>query len=149
MKTKKMNYTFIIILSTFGLVMGALSVKGYTQKIEPFLWLALGIFASLVISKNISEKTFLHALVIGLLWGILNGITQSVFFDKYMANNTSLQDSFKKVTFVQPRYFVLMTAPVIGLITGAVLGGLSLLLKKLWQVIFFSFHFFLFRPVII
>ncbi|MEZ4889210.1 MAG: hypothetical protein R2779_01215 [Crocinitomicaceae bacterium] len=126
-----MNYKIIIILSSIGLIMGLLTVKGFTQKIEPFLWLLFGIATSLVLSKNIDEKTFLHGLIIGLTWGIINGMIQSAFFDTYISNNPQLQQSFSKSTFIQPRYFVLATGPIIGLITGLVLGGLSVLLKKI------------------
>jgi len=132
MNLKIMNWTIILLLSSFGLIMGLLSIKGYTQKIEPFLWLLFGIITALVLSKNTDNKTFLHALLIGLLWGVLNGIAQSVFFDQYLANNTNLQERFKQSTFMHPRYFVLLTGPVIGLITGLVLGGLALLFKKIW-----------------
>lgn len=132
MKTNTMDWKVIIILSAIGLIMGLLSVKGFTQKLEPFLWLLFGIATSLVLSKNIDNKTFLHGLLIGLAWGIINGLTQSVFFDTYLANNPQLQQNFQKTTFMQPKYFVLVTGPIIGLITGLVLGGLSLLFKKVW-----------------
>jgi len=132
MNLKTMNWTIILLLSSFGLVMGLLSIKGYIQKLEPFLWILFGIITSLVLSNNIDNKTFLHALLIGLFWGVLNGITQSAFFDQYLANNANLQERFKQSTFIQPRYLVLVTGPVIGLITGLVLGGLTLLLKKIW-----------------
>jgi hypothetical protein len=128
----KMDWKVIIILSAIGLIMGLLSVKGFTQKLEPFLWLLFGIATSLVLSKNIDNKTFLHGLLIGLSWGIINGLTQSVFFDTYLSNNPQLQQNFSKTSFMQPKYFVLVTGPIIGLITGLVLGGLSLLLKKVW-----------------
>lgn len=132
MKTNTMDWKVIIILSAIGLIMGLLSVKGFTQKLEPFLWLLFGIATSLVLSKNVDNKTFLHGLLIGLAWGIINGLTQSVFFDTYLSNNLQLQQNFSKTIFMQPKYFVLVTGPIIGLITGLVLGGLSLLLKKMW-----------------
>ena len=132
MNLKTMNWTIILLLSSFGLVMGLLSIKGYIQKLETFLWILFGIITSLILSKNIDNKTFLHALLIGLFWGVLNGLTQSAFYDQYLANNANLQERFKQSTFIQPRYLVLVTGPVIGLITGLVLGGLTLLLKKIW-----------------
>jgi hypothetical protein len=132
MTAKPMNWTLILLLSSFGLVMGLLSIKGYTQRIEPFLWLFFAIITAIILSKNTDNKTFLHALLIGLFWGILNGITQSAVFDQYLANNPNIQKRFNQSTFIKPRYFVMVTAPVIGLITGLVLGGLTLLLKKIW-----------------
>ena len=132
MNSQAMNWGIILLLSSFGLVMGLLSIKGYTQKLEPFLWLLFAIVTTLILSKNIDNKTFMHALLIGLFWGVLNGITQSAFFDQYLANNTNLQERFKQSSVIKPRYFVLMTGPVIGLITGLVLGGLTFLFKKIW-----------------
>ncbi len=127
-----MDWTLIALLSSFGIIMGVLSVKGFTQKLEPYLWFLFGVISAVVLSKNIDHKTFLHGLLIGLLWGIINGLTQSSFFDTYLLNNPSLQEGFKKTTFIQPRYFVLITGPIIGIISGLVLGGLTLLFKKLW-----------------
>ena len=126
-----MDWKLILLLSAIGLIMGLLSVKGFTQKIEPFLWVLFGIATSLVLSKNV-DRPFLYGLAIGIGWGVLNGVIHSAFFDTYIMNNPSIQQAFQKKTFVQPRYFALITAPVIGLITGLALGGLSLLLKRLW-----------------
>jgi len=127
-----MDWKLIILLSSFGIIMGLLSVKGFTQKLEPFLWILFAIISALVISKNISGKTFLHAFIVGICWGVFNALCQHFFFEKYMANNLPLRENFNKITFIQPKYFVLITGPLIGLITGAVLGGLSLLVKKIW-----------------
>ena len=132
MPGKSMDWKIIAILSTIGLLMGLLSVKGFTQKIEPFLWLLFGIATSLILSKNMEQRLFLHGLLIGIAWGVCNGLIQSAFFDTYLANNPALQQNFQKKSFISPRYFVLVTGPIIGLITGLILGGLSLLLKKLW-----------------
>ena len=126
-----MDWKLVLLLSAIGIIMGLLSVKGFTQKIEPILWLLFGIATSLILSKNI-DRPFLYGLAIGMGWGVLNGLTQSAFFDTYLANNPSIQQTFQKKTFVPPRYFALITAPVIGVITGLTLGGLSLLLKRLW-----------------
>src|SRR5688572_13641957 len=126
-----MNWQLIVILSLFGILIGILGVRGYTVKIEFFLWLTAGIFTALVAARNIQEKVFLHLLIIGLAWGLFNALLQSIFFSNYLANNPSVQENFNKVTFMSPRYFVLITGPVFGLITGAVMGGIALLLKRL------------------
>jgi hypothetical protein len=126
-----MNWVIIVSLSSVGLVIGLLSVKGYTQKKEPLLWLLAGIATAFVLSKVAGNKLFLHALYIGLFWGILNGIIQSFFFEQYLSNHPNLQDRFKQSTFIPPRYFVLITGIVVGLITGVALGGLTLLFNKI------------------
>ena len=106
-----------------GLMTGLLSVKGFTQKIEPVLWLLFGITTSLVLTKNIEQKTFLHGLLIGIAWGICYGVIQTEFFETYLANNPSLLHNFQKKLFTQPGYLVLVTAPIFGLITGLILAG--------------------------
>jgi hypothetical protein len=127
-----MNLTLILLFSTFGIVMGFLAVKGYTHKIEPFLWLLFACIVALTVSKNVNDKIFIHGLIIGLAWGILNGLSQSIFFSQYIANNPHLQESFNKTGSMNPKYLGLITGPIIGLIMGLVLGGLSLLFKKIW-----------------
>jgi len=126
-----MNWTIILLLGSFGLLMGLLSINGYTQKIEPFLWLAFGIIVAFILSRNIENKPLLHALLIGLFWGVLNGISQSAFFDQYLTNNPNLEERFKQSTIIQPRWLVLITGLVTGLIAGAVIGGLTWLFKRI------------------
>ena len=132
MKNKIMDWTIIEILSAIGLIMGLLSLKGYTQKLEPFLWILFGIATALVLSKKTESNTFLHGLLIGLAWGIINGLIQFACFDTYLDNNPRLTQNFSNTAFAHPKYIVLATAPIIGLITGLILGSLSFLLKKVW-----------------
>ena len=128
-----MNWMLVVLLSLFGGLMGFLSIKGYTQKIEPFLWILFGLITALILSRNVVHLPFIHALIIGVCWGVLNGLIQSTFFEQYLTHNPSLKGNFDKAAaFMNPRYFVLITGPVIGLVIGAAMGGLTLLFKKLW-----------------
>ena len=126
-----MNWIIVAILSCCGLVMGILAVNGYTQKIEPFLWLLFAGVAILVITRNVDSEVFLHGLCIGIIWGVLNGLTQCAFFDSYIANNPGVRDSFDKMIFMPLRFFPLFTGPVIGTAVGLVLGGLCFAVKKI------------------
>jgi hypothetical protein len=71
-----------------------------------------GITILLVLSKNVDHNTFLHGLLIGLAWGIINGLTQSSFFDTYLTNNPHLEEGFNKTKFVQPKYLVTIQYPI-------------------------------------
>lgn len=132
MNTNAMNWFLIFVLAAFGLIMGLLSVKGLTQRLEPFLWLLFGLISALILSRHLAYRPFLHAFAIGMLWGILNGLIQFSFFDEYLANNPLSRAGFKRMTFISPKVFVLAAAPVIGAASGLVLGGLTAVLKKIW-----------------
>jgi hypothetical protein len=125
-----MNWPIIFLLSAFGLIMGWLGIKGYTQKIEPWLWLCLAIFTVLVLSKNVNDKLFIHGLYTGVSWGVLNGVLQVVFFQTYLTNNPLLIPDFDKITYMPAKYFPLLTGPIAGLIIGGVIGGSCLLIRK-------------------
>lgn len=128
-----MNWHIILSLSLFGIVMGMLSLKGYTRGVfEYYLWVILAIFSVGVIAKNVDNRFFLVALITGLLWGFLNSIVQSIFFPTYAANNPIAAESYKNLPqAINPRFFVIISGIVIGGITGAAMGVLTYLAKKI------------------
>jgi hypothetical protein len=125
-----MNWELLLLLSLFGLIIGILSVNGYTQKIEPLIWLLSGMFSAFILARNVSSQIFLYGVALGLVWGILNGLIQSIFFERYLEKNPKYKDAYNKKMPVQPRFFVLLAGPVIGLLTGAAVGGLAILFQK-------------------
>ncbi len=127
-----MNWSIILILALPALVMGLLSLRGYTQGIEVYLWILLALFNILVVLKNQPAHPFMHLLLIGLFWGIINAITQSVSFDLYLANNLRAAASFSKLPpNINPRLIVLIIGPLSGLGVGVVMSGVAFLFKKL------------------
>ena len=88
-----MNWKIIIVLSLFGIAMGIVSLFGYTQGIELFLWIAIAIFSVVVLAKTVNHKLLLRCLTTGLLSGFFNGIIQSSFFSMYLANNSQISDA--------------------------------------------------------
>jgi len=127
-----MNWYLLLLLSAPGLIMGLLSLRGYTQKIEFFLWLALGLFAALVLARHAHPRWFLHALLVGLAWGVLNSIVQCTFFETYSVYNAEMLKGFQERPSPIPvRFFFLVLGPVIGAVTGLVLSGLTFILQKL------------------
>jgi hypothetical protein len=84
---------------------------------------------SLGFIKEHRQQNILHAVLVGLFWGVLNGITQSAFFDQYLTNNSNLQERFKQSTFIQPRYLVLVTGGHRADYRSC-FGGMALLFKR-------------------
>lgn len=125
-----MNWQLLLLLSLFGLIIGILSVNGYTQRIEPLIWLLSGMLSAFILARNVSSQIFLYGIALGLIWGVLNGLVQSIFFDRYLQKNPRYKESYNKKMPVKPRIFVLIAGPIIGLITGATIGGLAILFQK-------------------
>lgn len=118
-----MNWTLIALLAIPGLMMGLLSVKGYTRGIEPYLWLVLSLFAALVVARSAGQRPFLHGLSVGLAWGLLNGIIAAALFSIYIRHNPEVTQSLQSGSTTRaPQMMFLLGAPLIGLATGAVLG---------------------------
>lgn len=127
-----MNWQLIFLLSGFGILMGILSVNGFTKKVEPFFWIVFGLFSAYVLSKNVSEKIFWHGFIVGILWGVFNGILQSTFLNIYLKNNPSYHKKYEKVKSRNYRLYVLLVGPMLGLVTGSVLGGLAWFFQKMF-----------------
>ena len=124
-----MNWKLIFFLSLFGIVMGLLSIFGFTRGIEWILWIVIAVICAAVISKKQSPKYFAHGLVTGLLDGVYNGIIQSAFYSMYLQNNPESIEGFRQSP-VNPRFFVLLMGPLIGLIYGCVIGFFAVLYAK-------------------
>lgn len=118
-----MNWTLVALLALPGLMMGLLSVKGHTRGIEPYLWLVLAVFATLVIARTAGERYFLHGLAVGIAWGVLNGLVAAGLFSVYAQHNPEVMQRMQSGgAKIAPQALFLMSAPLIGLATGLVLG---------------------------
>lgn len=122
-----MNWVLVALLSIPGVMMGLLSVRGHTRGIEPYLWIVLMVFATLVIARTAGAKYFLHGVSVGVAWGLLNGLTAAALFATYAQHNPELIAKFSaEDSNYSPRVMFLLVAPMIGLATGVVLGLLCL-----------------------
>lgn len=128
-----MNWKLIISLSLFGAAMGLASLFGYTQGIELFLWIIIAGICGMVLAKKVQGKLFLYGLFVGILDGVLNGIVQTLFFSTYIANNAESMTRFQDGTFSLSPLFTLMTGPVVGLVYGGFLGGVTVLMGKVMK----------------
>ncbi|MDF1613308.1 hypothetical protein [Stygiobacter electus] len=126
-----MNWKLIFSLLPFGFVMGVASVFGLTQGIEWLLWLIIAVVCAFVVSRRLQTKHFPTALLVGFSMSLLNGVIQSAFFNTYLSNNTMAAQGFKQIPGgLDPRFFILVSSLVIGIVYGAVIGLFTLLVRK-------------------
>ncbi|HXF49785.1 MAG TPA: hypothetical protein VNL73_10245 [Verrucomicrobiae bacterium] len=129
-----MNWKLIFGLAGFGVLMGVLSLFGYTGRIERLLWLVIAVICAVIIAKVVPGKLFLTGLLVGLFDGVFNSIVQSAFFATYLTNNPKVAQGFGPVPGgLDPRFFVLIAGPFVGLLYGLVVGFLAWLAGKLFH----------------
>ena len=127
-----MNWKIVVTLGCFGIVMGAASLFGLTQRIEPLFWIAIVLFAAYWIARNRTPKPFLHGLAAAVLMGMFNSILQSAFFDMYRSNNPLAANGFYQVPDGFPvRVLLLFIGLAIGVTNGIVVGVLAVVATKL------------------
>jgi hypothetical protein len=107
-----MNWTLVALLAIPGVMMGLLSVRGHTRGIEPYLWLVLALFATLVIARTAGQRYFLHGLSVGIAWGVLNGLVAAALFPVYARHNPEVMQNMQAGDAkLPPQAMFLMSAP--------------------------------------
>jgi hypothetical protein len=125
-----MNKKLIFQLSLFGLAMAFATVYFIPSKIEPLFWLIIFIFCAYLIAKKCSVKFFLNGLYVSLLNAVWITTVHIILFDAYVANHS---DEAKMMSGMPmpPRVMMLVTGPLIGLISGLILGLFSFIAAKI------------------
>jgi hypothetical protein len=121
-----MDWRIIFPVGIPGIIMGVLSLFGFTQGIEFWLWLILAIVIAFWIAKKAPARLFLHGLAGGFAAGIANSLVQVLWLDVYRANNPSSMQDFNQLPGdMDVRVFVMIAGIVVGVIYGVLLGLFS------------------------
>jgi hypothetical protein len=127
-----MNWKLVFQLSLFGLAMGIATVYVIPSKIEPAFWLVIFLFSAYVIAKRRPGLLFLHGLLLGLANSIWITAAHVLLFDSYAARHA------QEVAMMQgpsmpapPKVMMAMVGPIIGIISGVVIGIFTLIAGKL------------------
>ncbi len=123
-----MNWKLIASLSLFGLVMGIGTVFVIPSNIEPFAWLAILGSCAYVIARRAPARYFLHGLLLGLANSVWVTASHVLLFDRYLAGHAQEAAMMQSMPLKDaPRLMMAVTGPVIGLISGVVIGLLAVL----------------------
>jgi hypothetical protein len=114
----------------FGLAMCVATVFLIPPKIEPAFWLAIFVICAVIIAKQAPGKYFLHGLCVSLFNSVWMTAGHVIFFDTYAANHLD-EMSWNAGAPLPPRVMMLVLGPIIGLVSGTVLGLFSLGASKL------------------
>ncbi len=124
-----MNWRLAIAFSPIGVLMGAVITSGLDNPWIILLWTFFGLLSAYVIGKYETVKWWLNAIVIGVIWGILQNLVVSLFFDSYLTNNSGYVRPLNGPEAFPTRYWVLLIAPATGIGTGLLILLFALLLK--------------------
>jgi hypothetical protein len=125
-----MNWKLIVALSGFGLVMGIATVFVVPPKIEPVLWLVIFGLCAFVIARSVPAKHFLHGLCVSLVNCIWITGAHIAFYEQYLATHPDEAAMVSSMP-LPGRLMMLVTGPLVGLLSGLVLGLFAFVASKL------------------
>jgi hypothetical protein len=127
-----MNWKLILQLSLFGLAMGIGTVFFISSSVEPFFWLVIFIVSAYLIATRATGRYFRHGLFVGIANSVWITATHVALFDAYVARHpkeVAMMASMPLPT--HPRLMMALTGPVIGVLSGLVLGVFAIVASKL------------------
>ena len=129
-----MNYKLIFQLSLFGLAMAIATVFWIPSNIEPVYWLIIFIICAYFIALKSSGKYFISGFWVSILNCIWITVIHIIFIHDYLANHLPEAEMLAKMPFSDsPRLMMLITGPVIGILSGLVLGLFAFLGSRILQ----------------
>lgn len=127
-----MNWKLIFELSLFGLAMGIATVFLIPSNVEPVFWLAIFLFCAYVIARRCASRHFLHGLMVSIVNSVWITATHVVLFDQYIAHHAREAAMMQSMpSGISPRLMMALTGPVIGVISGLVLGTFAFVASRL------------------
>jgi hypothetical protein len=125
-----MNWKLVLQLSLFGLVMAFATVFVIPSVVEPFCWLVIFVVCAYLIARRAPGSYFLH----GLLTGILNSVwitsAHLALFDQYIAHHPREAEMMAGMPLA-PKAMMAVTGPIVGVVSGIVLGILALIVHRM------------------
>ncbi len=126
------DFKLIFMLSLFGMVMGVGTVFVIPSKIEPLCWLAIFALCAFVIAKRARGKPFLHGFLLSLANCVWITGAHVLLADAYVARHPEEAAMLAKMPLpTHPRVMMLLTGPVVGVVSGLVMGLFAFVASKL------------------
>lgn len=125
-----MNKSLIFKLSLFGLAMAIATIYVIPSTIEPVFWLIIFIICAYIIAKQCSGNYFLHGFLVSLANCVWITLAQVLLYNTYIANHPEIA-TMKMPMPTHPRVMMLLIGPIIGIISGLVLGLFAVIASKM------------------
>lgn len=129
---KAIKWKLVFLLSLFGLFMAAGTVVCIPSNVEPIMWFVIFPVCAFIISKKAEGKYFLHGLLLGLANCVWITSAHVIFSDAYLAFHPE-EAAMMKTASLSPKIMMLLTGPVIGIVSGIVFGLFSVVLNRVFR----------------
>ena len=127
-----MNWKLILQLSMFGLAMGIGTVFLIPSNIEPIFWLVIFVVCAYFIAKRSGGRYFLHGLLVSLVNSVWITTAHVALFGSYVANHQKEAKMMASMPLPDsPRLMMALTGPIIGIVSGLILGIFAIVAGKL------------------
>jgi hypothetical protein len=127
-----MNWKLIVQLSIPGLFMAVATVYWIPSSIEPLFWLVIFIGVAYGIAKRCSAKYFLHGFCVSLMNCVWITGAHILFFADYVVHHPKEAAMMSQMHLPDsPRLMMLITGPVVGVVSGLVLGLFAFVASKI------------------
>jgi len=125
-----MNWKLIFGLSLFGLAMAIATVFVIPSNVEPIFWLVILIVCAVIIARVQPTRHFLHGLLVGIVNSIWVTSAHILLFSSYVANHPKEAAMMKNMP-MQPQMMMAVTGPIVGVLSGVILGLFAFVAGKL------------------
>jgi hypothetical protein len=126
-----MSWKLIFALSMFGLGMAFATVFVVPPDIEPFAWLGIFVVCAVVLAKRAPGRYFLHGVCVSLVNSVWITGAHVALFDKYLAGHAREAAMSAQMHWASPKVMMAVSGPVVGLVSGVVLGLFAYIASKL------------------
>jgi len=127
-----MNWKLIFLLSLFGLAMGIATVFVIPSNIEPVFWLLVFCICAYIIARQQSSGHFVHGLILSIVNSVWVTGSHLLLFAAYAANHPQQMEMMQSLPLPNhPRRMMLLIGPIVGVLSGLVLGLFAWIAGKL------------------
>ena len=125
-----MNLRLVALCSLPGLFMAFATVFFIGPNVEPLCWLVIFVALAVVLAKSAPSKAPLHGFLVCLLNCVYIVAAHLAFAETYVAGHPDEAAAGQRMG-LPVRVMMLIIGPVIGVISGLVLAGLTFAATKL------------------
>ena len=123
-----MNWKRVFLLSLFGLVMGLGTVFFISSRVEPYCWLVIFLLSAW--SLRAVARPFLNGLLVGIFNSVWITAAHILFLHTYLARHPP-EAAMVAQAPISPRLLMGITGPMIGILSGAIIGVLAWIASRL------------------